>query len=85
MLLPLKPGNFLLPSVHIHPRIKEASNSDGRDGADEVEKLNCETDYLSAGECVVVVPDIRSSTVGIGDLGSSKSVVWLHGEGLDVK
>jgi hypothetical protein len=86
MLLPLKPGNFLLPSVHIHPRIKGGgAEGDGRDGADEVERLNCETDYLSAGECVVVVPDIRGSTVGIGDLGSSKSVVWLHSEGLDVR
>jgi trafficking protein particle complex subunit 10 len=82
MLLPLKSGNFLLPSVHIHPRIKSSHGTehDGKEGVEETERLNCEVDYLSAGECIVVVPDIRGSTVGIADLGSPKSVVWMDSQ-----
>lgn len=81
MLIPLKAGNALLPSVDIRARIKPADKEDGKGGEEEI--LNCETDYLGYGECVMVVPDVRSSTIGVGDmsLGSPKSVVWLEGVG----
>ena len=76
MLIPLKPGNALLPSIDIRAKVKP--KEDG-----ETEILNCETDCLSYGESVMVVPDVRSSTVGIGDmgLGSPRSVVWLESSG----
>lgn len=81
MLIPLKAGNSLLPSVDIRARLKPKGKEEGKDVEDEI--LSCETDYLSYGECVMVVPDVRSSTVGIGNmsLGSPKSVVWLEGVG----
>lgn len=81
MLIPLKAGNVLLPNVDIRPRIKPKEKDDGKAGGEEV--LNCETDSLSYGESIMVVPDVRSSTAGIGDmsLGSPRSVVWLDGEG----
>jgi hypothetical protein len=77
MLVPLRSGNALLPNIEIRAKIKP--REEGKDG----EMLNCETDYLSYGESVVVVPDVRSSTVGIGDmaLGSPRSVAWLESGG----
>ena len=81
MLIPLKAGNTLLPSVDIRARLKPKGKEEGK-GIEE-EMLNCETDYLSYGECIMVVPDVRSSTVGVGNmsLGSPKSVIWLEGVG----
>ncbi|KZM24588.1 hypothetical protein ST47_g4319 [Ascochyta rabiei] len=81
MLIPLKAGNVLLPSVDIRARIKPKEKDDGKGGEEEI--LSCETDYLSYGESVMVVPDVKSSTVGVGDmsLGSPRSVVWLEGVG----
>ena len=85
MLVPLKAGNALLPSVDVRARIKpkeKEKEKEKEDGKDE-EILNCETDCLSYGESVMVVPDVRSSTVGVGEmsLGSPRSVVWLEGVG----
>jgi hypothetical protein len=81
MLIPLKAGNALLPSVDIRARIKPKEKENGKAGEEEI--LNSETDYLSYGESVMIVPDVRSSTVGIGEmsLGSPRSVVWLEGVG----
>jgi hypothetical protein len=79
MLIPLRPGNVLLPNVEIRPIVGEKK---GKEGAQE-EILNCETDFLGYGECVVVVPDVRSSTVGVGDMAVAKErgVVWLESAG----
>lgn len=88
MLVPLHPGIALLPNIEIRAKVKpkEASQEKAATGGDagEVEVLNCEMDYLSYGESVMIVPDVRSSTVGIGDmsLGGSKSVVWLESTGI---
>lgn len=70
LLIPLRPGVTLLPNVDI--RLQKPK------GKEETE-INCETDYLSYGETVTVVPDVRRSTVGIGDMskGREGSVVWL--------
>ncbi|KAF9732086.1 hypothetical protein PMIN06_002668 [Paraphaeosphaeria minitans] len=82
MLLPLRPGTVLLPNVEIRARIAPKSEDDmKKDGTGEEKPLNCETDYLTYGECVVVVPDVRSSTVGIGEISSPRSAVWLEAEG----
>jgi hypothetical protein len=87
MLIPLKPGAALIPNVDIRARIKPVDDERRQSTAGvsaapaaETEPLSCETDYRSYGETVMVVPDVRSSTVGIGDmsLGSPKSVVWME-------
>ncbi|KAF2688814.1 TMEM1 family protein-like protein [Lentithecium fluviatile CBS 122367] len=90
MLIPLKAGTLLLPNVEIRARIKPKGEDKRQSVAgsvsvsvsvgDDEEQLNCETDYLSYGECVMVVPDVRSSTVGIGEMGSPRSAVWLEAE-----
>ncbi|KAH3915205.1 hypothetical protein HBI56_014220 [Parastagonospora nodorum] len=70
LLIPLRPGVTLLPNVDI--RLQRPK------GKEETE-TNCETDYLSYGETITVVPDVRHSTVGIGDMskGHDGNVVWL--------
>jgi hypothetical protein len=86
-LLPLRSGNMLLPAVEIRPRIKGDKRMSGAPDAPRVEvtgeeeELNCEVDYLDHGECVLVVPDIGSSTVGVGEMGKGAGVVWLEGVG----
>lgn len=74
VLIPLKSGIALLPNVEIRPRVQAKVEGAG----DDEEELNCETDYLSYGESVVVVPDVRSCTVGIGELGMPRSTIWLE-------
>ncbi|KAF2180184.1 hypothetical protein K469DRAFT_715422 [Zopfia rhizophila CBS 207.26] len=82
MLIPLKAGNVLLPNVEIRARIVLKGEQRQSGTPDEGgEQLNCETDFLSYGECVMVVPDVRSSTVGIGDMGAARNVIWLESEG----
>jgi hypothetical protein len=73
----LKPGVTLLPNVDIRMRA---------DKTKETTELNCEVDYLSYGETVMVVPDVKRSTVGIGDMtkGRETSVVWLESAGVGV-
>ncbi|KAF2471313.1 TMEM1 family protein-like protein [Lindgomyces ingoldianus] len=79
ILIPLKPGNVLLPNVEIRARVAPKGEQKGQ--SEELgQQLNCETDYLSYGECVMVVPDVRSSTIGIGEMASPRSVVWLESE-----
>jgi hypothetical protein len=77
LLIPLKPGVTLLPNVDIRMRA---------DKAKEDTEVNCEIDYLSYGETVMVVPDVKRSTVGIGDMtkGRETSVVWLESAGVGV-
>jgi len=83
MLISLKSGNTLLPNVDIRAKIKPKEEEKGKSSTTEAEILNCEIDYLSYGESVMVVPDVRSSTVGVGDMiaGSPRSVVWLESSG----
>ncbi|ORY01488.1 trafficking protein particle complex subunit 10 [Clohesyomyces aquaticus] len=80
MLMPLKPGNVLIPNVEIRarvaPKLEQKAESNAAD-----EALNCETDYLGYGECIMVVPDVRSSTVGVGDeMGVMRAAVWMEAE-----
>ena len=83
MLIPLKTGHMLLPNVDIRANIKPRDDAPSTKASEQT-TLNCETDYLSYGESVVAIPDVMSSTVGIGDMGlpSVKSVVWLESKGL---
>ncbi|KAF2711185.1 TMEM1 family protein-like protein [Pleomassaria siparia CBS 279.74] len=82
MLIPLKPGNALLPNIEIRAKIapKEDAKGQGR-GEQEEDGLNCETDYLSYGECVHVISDVTSSTIGIGEMGGPRSAVWMQSTG----
>jgi len=82
LLIPLKPGVALLPNVDIRSKPTSKLKDGGADK--DTEALNCETDYLSYGQTVTVVPDVRSSTVGIGDMSKAGgSVVWLEGTGIE--
>lgn len=67
---------MLLPNVDIRKR-------QGKE-KDETE-MTCEIDYLSYGETVMVVPDVRSSTVGIGDMskGREGGMAWLESAGVE--
>lgn len=85
VLIPLRPGNTLLPHVEIRPRIKPKVVDKEKGGAQEVaEILNCETDCLSYGDAVVVAEDVRCSTVGVADMGVGphRNVVWLESSGM---
>ena len=62
LLVPLKPGNLLLPNIEVKQFIPtelqdSASSSPG--------VVSSETDYRSHGECILVLPDVRSTTVRI--------------------
>lgn len=87
MLIPLRTGTMLLPNVEIRAKVppkvdeKRGSTAGQADPVVEDEQLNCETDYLNYGESVIAVPDVRSSTVGIGELGAPMRTVWLEAEG----
>ncbi|KAJ9665420.1 hypothetical protein H2201_004498 [Coniosporium apollinis] len=82
MLIPLRPGNLLLPSVEIRPRLMkqrgsseaeawDRSSSAGK-GADAGEAVMvCETDYESQAQSVLVIPNLKSTTVGLGNAGIS--------------
>jgi hypothetical protein len=80
VLVPLKPGMHLLPSVDIQPVTSSTGNSDssglskmlgsGQNGAPAEEEttqplVSCETDYRNSGETVLVVREARTTTVTV--------------------
>lgn len=56
--MPLKAGNLLLPNVEVKQYIPPQQQ-------DVVGIISSETDYRSNGESVLVLPDVRSTTVRI--------------------
>ncbi|KAK1912404.1 hypothetical protein P3342_010005 [Pyrenophora teres f. teres] len=64
VLIPLRAGNALMPNVEVRAKIRP--KDEGAKKAEDAEPMNCETDYLSYGDTVFVVPDVGASTVGIG-------------------
>ncbi|KAF7572199.1 hypothetical protein PtrM4_096990 [Pyrenophora tritici-repentis] len=56
VLIPLRAGNALMPNVEVRAKVKPKDESAKK--GDEAEPLNCETDYWSYGDVVVVVPDV---------------------------
>lgn len=80
ILVPLRPGMHLLPSVDIQP-VATPTSSSGSSGAsrllspgqnggpDEEETIqplvSCETDYYNSGETVLVVREARTTTVTV--------------------
>ena len=80
VLVPLKPGMHLLPSVDIQPVTTAAGNSDssslsrmlspGQNSAPSEQEttqplVSCETDYRNSGETVLVVREARTTTVTV--------------------
>lgn len=80
VLVPLKPGMHLLPSVDIQPVTASAGNSElnglsrmlspGQGSASAEEEttqplISCETDYRNSGETVLVVREARTTTVTV--------------------
>lgn len=56
--MPLKAGNLLLPNVEVKQYIPPHQQH-------VIEIISSETDYRSNGESVLVLPDVRSTTVRI--------------------
>lgn len=80
VLVPLRPGMHLLPSVDIQPVTTSTSSSDlsgasrllspGQNGGPVEEEttqplVSCETDYHNSGETVLVVREARTTTVTV--------------------
>jgi hypothetical protein len=61
MLLPLRAGKLLLPSVEIRPGREEDNDDDG---------MACEVDYESQGVAIEVVPGMSSVSLEVG-MGAS--------------
>lgn len=71
MLLPLRAGHLLLPNVEIrHVPARRMQAQEGTEaGAGSEGVLACETDYQSLGDTVLVIPNVRSTTVALGKTG----------------
>jgi hypothetical protein len=70
LLVPQTAGRLLYPSVEITPIWKGQRDQD--ENVDEP-SLTFETDYLSQGETILVVPNLASTTVSL-DPGNG---AWL--------
>lgn len=69
MLIPLRTGRLLMPTVDVRILGKAA------------EDLRCETDYRSLAQTVVVVADVKSTTIGLNEVGGGTEVVLMGSEG----
>jgi hypothetical protein len=68
MLMPLKAGRLLLPTISVHMAGKTP------------EDFSCETDYESLGDTVMVLNDIGSTTIGLGEGGGTTEAVLIHSD-----
>lgn len=84
MLLPQRPGHLLLPGVEVKtyiPQKPAATTEDGgSDAADQArglaphrEQIPSEVDYLNHGETVLVLPDLRKTTVCLDPAAASSN------------
>lgn len=64
MLIPLRPGHLMIPLVDVKPQ-SEAYREDGKRRTADGSGITCETDYRDRAESVLVVRDIRSTTVSV--------------------
>lgn len=74
ILWPQKTGSLLLPSVEIQslPISQERSQED-EEVADS--SISCDVDYQSAGEAILVVPNLIGTTVSLEPSGAGGG--WL--------
>ncbi|KAB8215243.1 trafficking protein particle complex subunit 10 [Aspergillus novoparasiticus] len=88
MLLPQKAGHLLLPGLEIKTFVpvsstappKPAAPATGPAGAAPVlqrRQIACEVDYRNHGETVLVLPDLRSTTVSLSLSGGNHGAAWL--------
>lgn len=88
LLLPQKPGHLLLPGLEVRtfaPTQPQAPTSpsakDGAGGGPAVpvqrQPIPCEVDYRNHGETVLVLPDLRKTTVSLSASGSPGGSSWL--------
>ncbi|KAK2764268.1 hypothetical protein FQN54_008960 [Arachnomyces sp. PD_36] len=76
MLLPQRAGHLLLPGVEVKTFVAEkgAAAADDEAGlAPQRKQVPCEVDYLNHGETVLVLPDLRKTTVCLDPTGSGSS------------
>ncbi|KAJ5883775.1 uncharacterized protein N7473_010661 [Penicillium subrubescens] len=88
LLLPQKPGHLLLPGLEVRtfaPTLPQPPTSppatDVAAGSPAVpvqrQAIACEVDYRNHGETVLVLPDLRKTTVSLSVSGSPGGSSWL--------
>ncbi|KAJ6109495.1 hypothetical protein N7486_001730 [Penicillium sp. IBT 16267x] len=87
LLLPQKPGHLLLPGLEIrtfapsHMQTSSPAKTDSATGApagpNQRHPIPCEVDYRNHGETVLVLPDLRKTTVSLSASGSPGGASWL--------
>ncbi|KAE8408425.1 trafficking protein particle complex subunit 10 [Aspergillus pseudonomiae] len=88
MLLPQKAGHLLLPGLEIKTFVpassatppKPPAPATGPAGTAPVlqrRQIACEVDYRNHGETVLVLPDLRSTTVSLSLSGGNHGAAWL--------
>lgn len=73
-ILPQRPGHLLLPTIEVKASILEKVESDVFPY--KKTDLSCEVDYKSHASSVLVVPNLRETTVALDSEGSSRRS-WL--------
>lgn len=82
LLLPQKPGNLLLPGLEIRTYAPSQSQPPTSPPADmgtaptQRQPIACEVDYRNHGETVLVLPDLRKTTVSLSASGTG-GTSWL--------
>ena len=77
LLVPLRRGDWAYPSVDVRPvQPSRGQQGEGQlheqdDGGEEEKEVSCECYYEDAFQRVLVVPDVRSTTVGLLSGGGS--------------
>ncbi|EAW07582.1 putative TMEM1 family protein [Aspergillus clavatus NRRL 1] len=82
MLLPQKAGHLLLPGLEIRSFVPTATTTPNQPGnpapALQRRQIPCEVDYRNHGETVMVLPDLRQTTVSLNPAGGGgDGGAWL--------
>lgn len=88
LLLPQKPGHLLLPGLEVRtfaptqpqpPMSPPATDVAAGGPAVPIQRqpIACEVDYRNHGETVLVLPDLRKTTVSLSASGSPGGSSWL--------
>jgi hypothetical protein len=67
LLVPLRVGRLLLPEVNVQ-------------WGGQGDEVRCETDYRSAGETVMVIADVKSTTIGMSAMLAGSEAVLVGSE-----
>ncbi|KAJ5180676.1 hypothetical protein N7492_003886 [Penicillium capsulatum] len=88
LLLPQKPGHLLLPGLEVrtfgpspatpapNPSTTDATST-GPPAPIQRRPVPCEVDYRNHGETMLVLPDLRKTTVSLSASGSPSGSSWL--------